>query len=241
VIAVVFSVLIAGVMLAGAALTAPMLQVLMGHDAMSAGMLMMPRGVGVLIAMPLASFFDSRIDSRITLAAGIGLAAASLWMMTGFDLSMGSNLIIISGVLQGIGMGLVMLPLNVVAFSTLPANLRTEGSAVFALARNIGGSVAISLMGALLAHNTQVNHAELGAHLTAARFPFVQSGIIEQIGVRGEMITRLIDLEVNRQAVMIAYLDDFWIMKWMMLICLPLVLFMGRGRPATGTKPLHLE
>jgi DHA2 family multidrug resistance protein len=241
VIAVVFSVLIAGVMLAGAALTAPMLQVLMGHDAMSAGMLMMPRGVGVLIAMPLAGFFDSRIDSRITLAAGIGLAAASLWMMTGFDLSMGSDLIIISGVLQGIGMGLVMLPLNVVAFSTLPANLRTEGSAVFALARNIGGSVAISLMGALLAHNTQVNHAELGANLTAARFPFVQSGIIEQIGVRGEMITRLIDLEVNRQAVMIAYLDDFWIMKWMMLICLPLVLFMGRGKPATGKQPLHLE
>jgi DHA2 family multidrug resistance protein len=55
------------------------------------------------------------------------------------------------------------------------------------------------------------------------------------------MITRLIDLEVNRQAVMIAYLDDFWIMKWMMLICLPLVLFMGRGKPATGKQPLHLE
>jgi MFS transporter, DHA2 family, multidrug resistance protein len=241
VIAVIFTMMISGVMMAGSALMAPLLQVLMGYDAKGAGFLMMPRGLGIFVAMPLAAFVSKRIDPRILIAFGLMLTATSLWIMTGFDLEMGKEWMIYSGLVQGAGMGFAFLPLNVLAFSTLPGHLRTEGASLYNLARSVGGSVTISLMGALLSRNVQVSHADLGAHITSTSLPFIESGIIEQLGVRGNLVTRMIDTEINRQALMVAYLDDFWVMQWTALLLLPLVLFMRRGERTSEAPSIHLE
>jgi DHA2 family multidrug resistance protein len=240
-IAILFTMLIMGVMMSGAALMAPMLQLLMGYDAMGAGMLMMPRGIGVFIAMPIATYLSRRIDTRWLIGAGIATIAVSLSMMTGFDLEMGNDLLIYSGLLQGIGMGLLMLPLNVLAFSTLAPALRTEGAAFYNLARSVGGSIAISIMGALLSRNIQISHADLSTHVTATNMPLLESGIIERFGMQGAVITRFVDAEINRQAAMIAYLDDFWLMMWAAILAIPLVFVMRPGERRGDSPALHLE
>lgn len=241
VVAVLFTVVVMGVGMAGPALVAPMLQLLFGYDTMGAGMLMMPRGIGALLAMPFATFLGRRIDPRYLIGAGLVLIGASLWMMTGFDLLMGKERLVYASVIQGLGMGCTFLPLNLLAFSTLAPHLRTEGAAFYNLARNVGASVTISVMGALLARNVQINHAEIGSHVTPTSPAFVEGGLIGQLGVSAGAITRMIDAEVNRQATMIAYLNDFWLMMWASIVVIPLVLLLRRGKGSAQDPPVHME
>ena len=93
------------------------------------------------------------------------MTAVSLWQMTGFSLQMGMGPFITTGLLQGFGLGFVFTPLAIVTFSTLPRNVLTQGTAIFSLMRNIGGSVGISIVEALLVENTQVVHSRLVEHV----------------------------------------------------------------------------
>lgn len=238
--AVIFITLLMGLMISGAALLAPMLQSLLGYDAMKAGMLIMPRGVGFLLAMPIATFVSKKLDARLVVSTGLMLTAASLWLMTGFDLEMGPRLVVISGFIQGCGMGLVFLPLNILAFSTLAPQLRTEAASVYNLFRNIGGSIAIALMGALIARNVQVSHSELVGNITADKVPYLGAGMLEAMGMNGAMIAQSIDVEINRQALMVAYLDDFWLMMWVVIGTLPLVMLLRNRPQPAGSEPTHL-
>jgi len=227
----------AGIMMAGAALIAPMLQRLLGYGVVDAGMMMMPRGVAMMISMMLAGRLVAKIDPRILIFGGLLISAASQFMMTGFNLEMGSWPVVLSGFIQGMGFGLVILPLNLLAFATLAPNQVTEGAALYSLFRNVGGSIAISITTALIARNLQVSHSDLSAHVTAVTLPFLESGMIEEIGLRAGQIVAMIDAELNRQALMIAYLDDFWLMAWAALCVAPLALFMSAARPARKGAP----
>jgi len=233
-ISMVFTMLLTGVALAGPALMATFLQVLMGYDTTGAGMMMMPRGIGALFAMPLATYLGRMMDSRMLIALGLGATGLSLWMMTGFNLEMGKDLMIYSALVQGLGLGLTFLPLNILAFSTLPADLRTEGAAFYSLSRSVGASIAISVLGALLAHNTQVNHEEIGAHITALNLPLPGSGVVAMLGAPGSGVMYMINAELDRQAAMVSFIDDFWLMMWAALIFLPFVIFMGRAKASGG-------
>ena len=82
-------------------------------------------------------------------------------------------------------------------------------------------------MGALLAHNLQVNHAELGESITAINIPLLQHQIVGRLGLT-DTIARMLDAEINRQAMMISYINDYWLMMWMALLILPLLLFMRK-------------
>jgi DHA2 family multidrug resistance protein len=241
VIAVTYTMMIMGVGIAGPALMAPMLQQFMGYDTMGAGMLMMPRGIGALVSMPLATMLTKRVDARVLIAIGLLLIGGSLWILTGLDLETDSKPFIYSAVLQGVGMGLAFLPLTVLAFSSLPGSLRTEGAAFYNLARNLGGSITLSIMGALLARNLQVNHADLGARISSVRVP-IDSGYLEQLGLHGAAVTAAIDAEINRQAGMIAYLDDFWLMMWIAIAASPFLLLLRKPKTAsTEPPPLLVE
>jgi DHA2 family multidrug resistance protein len=226
-----------GIMMAGAALIAPMLQRMMGYGVVDAGMMMMPRGVAMMLSMIMAGRLVAKVDSRILIGGGLGICAFSQFMMTDFNLQMGPWIVILSGFIQGIGFGLVVLPLNLLAFATLAPKLVTEGAALYSLSRNIGGSLAISVTTALVARNLQVSHSDLSAHVTAVSLPFVDSGMIERLGLRAEQLMTLIDAEVNRQALMIAYVDDFWLMAWAAVVIAPLAVFMSAARPRKGTPP----
>ncbi len=227
---------IGGILIAGAALVAPMLQRLFGYPVLGAGLLTAPRGLGTMAGMMIAGRLANRVDARVTIFVGMVLMAVSLGMMTRFDLAMDSGPVVWSGAIQGLGLGLTVLPMNLLALATLSARLRTEAASLYNLMRSLGGSIAISVTTALIATNVQVSHAELGANVSTTRTPALDAGLLETIGVSGAAAMRVIDAEVNRQALMIAYLDDYWAMMWAAIAVVPLVLLMRGPRGPRGQK-----
>ncbi|WP_324262815.1 DHA2 family efflux MFS transporter permease subunit [Altererythrobacter sp. H2] len=234
VIALSFMIVIGVVMFAVMALLPPMLQGLFGYGVIDTGMVLMPRGVGVLISMQLSGLMMRRgWDARPIVAAGFLICAVSLWQMAHWSLEVDAMHVVGSGLLQGLGMGLVFIPLQVSAFATLAPRLRTDGSSLLNLFRSLGASAGISLMSVLLARNLQTAHADLASQVDGTVLAGVDVATIDQYQVLGDAALRLLDAEINRQAAMIAYIDDFWAMMWITLAAAPLTLLMRRhGAPA---------
>jgi len=168
----------------------------------------------------------------------MAMLAASLWMMTGFALQMGDQLIIWSGLVQGVAIALMIIPTNLISVSTLDQTLRTDGTALYSLLRAIGGSVAIAIVSALLARSTQINHAEIGAWITPSRFPPLTPEIVTNPGVQAAL--KVTDLEIARQAAMIGYLNDFWLMMWSVIVMMPIVLILRPARAASDGALAHV-
>ena len=220
------------------ALLPPMLQGLMGYSVMESGMVMMPRGLGTLAATLVVGRLVGRVDTRVLLATGLGVSGYAMWQMVQFDLSMNGWPVMISGFYQGLGAGLLFVPLSTLAFATLPNRLRPEGSAIYTLVRNLGSSVGISLMQALVAQNVQKMHASLGAHVVASD-PVARAAFGPGLTAASPAGLASIDAEINRQATMVAYVDDYKLMFIITLICLPMLLFMRKPRGARG-EPIHV-
>ncbi|WP_374211773.1 MDR family MFS transporter [Erythrobacter fulvus] len=233
-IALFFMIVIGIVMFAVMALLPPMLQNLFGYGVIDTGIVLMPRGVGILISMQVSGLLMRRgIDARPVVASGFLICAVSLWQMAHWSLAVDEMHVIVSGLLQGLGMGLVFIPLQVSAFATLSPSLRTDGSSLLNLFRSLGASAGISWMTVLLARNLQTAHADLGSHVTAATGSIVDFSTTDRFQVLGDMAMTLVDAEVNRQAAMIAYIDDFWLMMWITIAAAPLAFLMrGNTRPA---------
>lgn len=227
------------VMFAVMALLPPMLQNLFGYGVIDTGMVLMPRGVGVLVSMQLSGLMMRRgIDARPVVAGGFLICAYSLWQMAHWSLEVDEMHVIISGLLQGLGMGLVFIPLQVSAFATLSPRLRTDGSSLLNLFRSLGASAGISWMTVLLARNIQTSHSDLGANITAATGSLVDVSTVDRFQSLGDTAMSVIDAEVNRQAAMIAYVDDFWLMMWITLAAAPLTLLMRRNAAPAGPVAL---
>jgi MFS transporter, DHA2 family, multidrug resistance protein len=220
-----------GVILSGTlALMPSMMQDLMNYPVFDAGWMMAPRGIGTMAAMLFVGRMVNKIDSRLFILTGFLLTAASLWQMTGFSLQMGSGPIIFAGLAQGFGLGLTFVPLNLLALSTLPAHIMSQGTAIRALMRMLGGSIGISILETQLAQNTQTVHSRLveglrpdnplmHAHAVASHFSLtLPSGIAA------------LNAEVTRQAAMIGYNDDFALMMFVVLASLPALLLVRVAR-----------
>ncbi len=232
VVALHFMVVVGVVMFATMALLPPMLQQLFSYSVIDTGIALMPRGVGTLIAMQLAGVMIRRgVDGRMLIGIGFAIASYSLWEMSGWSLAVDYTNVILLGFLQGFGMGLVFIPLNSSAFATLPALLRTEGSSLLNLFRAIGASIGISIVTVLLGQNIQRSHSELAGHVTGSVTDAIDFSTMDRFQTAGEAVLRMIDGEVNRQAAMIAYIDNFYLMTWLSFAAIPLVLLMRRTRP----------
>lgn len=224
------------VMTAGAALLPPMLQQLFNYPTVEAGVLMAPRGAGTVCAFIVTGRLSGKVDPRWLILAGFVLIAGSLYQMTGFSLEMGQRMIVISGFLQGAGMGFAMGPLLTLGFATLNPRFRTDASSLFSLLRGLGGSIGVAIVTAVLAHNVQVSHADLAAHITSEAVPM--GGIVAAAGGAAGMAAGLLDAEINRQALMIAYLDDYRMMMLLTLLAIPLLIFV-RKPPKAAPGPGH--
>ena len=220
------------VLFATMALLPPFLQNLMGYPVVTTGLLLAPRGVGTLIAMMMVGRLMARgVDARLLAGVGMLLTALSLWQMTHFSLDVPEHLVVSTGVIQGLGLGLVFVPVSTVAYSTLPMSARTEAAGIFSLVRNIGSSVGISIVMTLLSRNTQISHAEIASRLTPFGDNAAQVGALMQ----GSGGLAALNAEVTRQAGGIAFLNDFWLMMVMTLAAMPLLLLL---RPvATRSAP----
>jgi DHA2 family multidrug resistance protein len=146
--------------------------------------------------------------------------------------------VIMSGIVQGLGLGLIFVPLQSLAFETLQPRMRTTAAALLNLARNIGGSVGISVVSTQLVRMTQVAHADLAANITQQTIPTANSEMLQTIApVAGPAALAFINGEITRQALFIAYLDDFKLMMIITFAVLPLLLFMKRGNQGRGGAP----
>ncbi len=238
--ALVFMVITGVLLLAGLALLPPLLQNLYGYSVLQSGFLTAPRGVGTLISMLVAGRLTSRMDSRILVGIGVVLMGVSLWLMTGFALDQPSRPVIVSGVVQGLGLGLIFVPLQTLAFATLPARDRTTGAALLNLARNVGGSIGISIVSFQLVRMAQVAHADMAQHITDSKIPTIDPNVLQTFGNQAASITAYLNAEITRQALFIAYLDDFKLMMWITFLVLPLLLLMRNTRKEDKT-PLVLD
>jgi len=229
-----------GIILNGTMVLLPtMMQALMNYPVVTAGFVMAPRGIGTLISMVLVARIIGKVDTRLIILTGLSLTAISLWQMTGFSLAMNMNLLLVSGILQGFGLGFVFTPLSVIAFSTLSRQHLTQGTAIFSLMRNVGGSVGVSIVEALFVRNSQIIHSRLAEHIRPDN-PVAQSlgapySLTEVHGIAA------LNAEVTRQAQMIAYIDDFHFMVLVILASLPFLLLLRRPNRAAKGPAVALE
>ncbi len=222
------------ILLATMALLPPFMQQLMGYPVIDVGLLLAPRGIGTMLAMLTVGRLAGRIDPRYQILFGLLLTTLSLWQMSGFTDQTPGLTIIHTGILQGLGLGFLFVPLSTVSFATLPPQLRNEGTALYSLMRNLGSSIGISWVITGLAHNIQANHAAFAGYLTPLRFAMrqaVEQGIYNIHSTAG-LVT--LNSVVERQASLLAYLQEFRFMMWITLAAIPLLLLL---RAPTAHRP----
>ena len=215
--------------LASMALMTPFLQTLMGYPVVTAGLVMGPRGIGTMACMFAVGKLIGRVEVRWLLLAGLGLTAWAMFDMTGWTRDVPEARIVVTGFIQGAGLGFLFVPLSVITFATLPAASRGDATGLYNLSRNIGSSVGISAVTALLAENVQVNHADIAAFVTpfnpALRLPAMQQWM-DPLSAAGR---GPLDAAVTVQATMISYMDDFKLMMLTCLLVMPLVFLLRRS------------
>jgi DHA2 family multidrug resistance protein len=208
---------------ASLALQPPYLQNLMNYPIVTAGLVLGPRGIGTMAAMLAVGKLTGRVDTRLLLAIGLGLTAWSFYAMTGWTPDVSQMTIVVVGVIQGIGLGFIFVPLSVVTLSTLSPELRAEGAGLYSLSRNIGSSVGISVVNSLLTTNTQINHAEIAQHVTSVNRMFEDPMIAQFWNPATAAGRAALDAVVTRQAQIIAYIDDYKLLMIATILVIPLL------------------
>jgi MFS transporter, DHA2 family, multidrug resistance protein len=220
-----------------------MFQSIYGYPVTDTGLLMAPRGLGVMCTSVLSGYISRKFDARLPIIAGYLIAAFGMWTMTSWSLDMGSKQILWASFVQGLGFGLIVTPMQMMAFSTLNHSLRPDGSSLMALFRSFGGSIGISVIVTMLSRNQQISHADLAAHVTNGSIPtFDWTGTLDKMGGQGAAVMAMVNGEVSRQALMIAFLDNFYMLTWVLLAFAPLPLLLKKPKkPAAGEKLPMME
>jgi MFS transporter, DHA2 family, multidrug resistance protein len=220
--------------LATAALLAPYLQVLAGRSVVETGLLLAPRGAGTMVAVILAGRLSNRVDPRLIMFLGILLIAESLWEMTGWTPDIDTWSLSRNAVIQGFGLGFVFTPLQVVAFSTLAAEMRTDGTALFSLLRNVGLAIGVSVTSVVLTQSTQIMHAQIAANISSFNRSLQSGGAYLWWNTVNPQGIAALNAEVTRQAAIIAYANDFKLLFIVSLLMLPLLLMMSWSKNNAG-------
>ncbi|HEY1943684.1 MAG TPA: DHA2 family efflux MFS transporter permease subunit [Roseiarcus sp.] len=218
--------------LASLALMTPYLQTLMNYPVLTAGLVMGPRGVGTMLCMFFVGRLIGRVDTRVLLTIGFGLTAGSMYLMTGWTPDVSQWTIVSVGFLQGMGLGFMFVPLTTTAFATLSATMRGEGTGLYNLSRNIGSSVGISVMAALITRNTQINHADIAAYVTPFNHALQHPAMIHALNPLTAAGRAALDSLITLQAVIISYTDDFKLLMILSLAAIPLLVFLKKPAEA---------
>jgi len=225
---------------ASLALQPPYLQTLMNYPVVTAGLVLGPRGVGTMLAMLIAGRLTGPVDTRLLLAVGLGLTAWAFYAMTGWTPDISEITIVLVGFIQGVGLGFLFVPLSAVTFATLSPEQRTEGSGIYNLSRNIGSSVGISVVNALLTTNTQVNHADIATSVTSVNRAFEAQTVTQFLSPLTAAGRAALDQLVTQQAVIISYIDDYKLLLVSTLAVAPLVFLFGKNN-STPDHTMALE
>jgi MFS transporter, DHA2 family, multidrug resistance protein len=237
VVGLVFMFICGVLLIATMALMAPLLQNVMGYPIIDAGLLLATRGGGMAVAMLMAGRLMRLTDPRLILTVGLTCCAVSLYFSIDFSPDTATHTVVWVSMLQGYGLGLVFVPLNTVSLSSLKPHLLTQGTAMWTLIRNLGGSIGVSVVIANLTNKTVLMHARLAESVT----PFNQAladPSAAMLDPNTDMGRALLEQIMTQQATIIAYNNDFKLMMAMTLLAFPLILLirvqaLGAGRPTT--------
>jgi DHA2 family multidrug resistance protein len=215
------------VLLPTIALTSPMLDELLNYPADTTGYMAIPRSLALVGALILAArVVPARIDNRLLLAGGMALVIYANWRMLGYSPEMDWRAVVVAGMVQGAGLGILLPTLTKTAFSTLDPTFRPEGTAFFNLSRLYGSSIGVALVLFFFYDNTQAMHIALAKDLAPYRAAAHVMGSIAEPG-----LARLNDM-ITGQAAFVGIIDQFKVMMIAMLIVSPLVLFLRKPRVA---------
>ena len=212
------------VLYATRALIPTLLETLLNYPVATTGLVTAPSGIGTMFAMLIVGRLIGKVDLRLMLFVGFMISAVALWQMAHYSLDLSQGDIIWPGVIQGIGVGLVFVPLSAATFATLSPEMRAQGTALYSLVRNIGSSIGISLVQTMLVRNTVIAHASLTERVTYANPAWHNPAIARAYDISTMSGAAMLDSAATQQAAMIAYIDDFWLMLFLTLAVTPLLL-----------------
>ncbi len=214
------------VLLPTMALTSPMLDELLNYPADTTGYMAIPRSAALMGALVLTGRLARRIDNRLLVVGGIILTAYANWKMLGYSPVMDWRPVIVAGIIQGAGLGILMPALTRTAFSTLDPAFRPEGTVLFNLSRLYGSTIGIALVQLFLYNNTQAMHVALAKDLTPYRADVNAAGSFAQPGLA------MLNNMITGQAAFIGVVNQFEVMMIVILVVSPLVLFLRKPRAA---------
>jgi MFS transporter, DHA2 family, multidrug resistance protein len=238
---VIFTAIIFVTLYASLALQPPYLQDLMNYPVFTAGLVMGPRGLGTMAAVPLVGRLVGKVDTRILLGFGLILSAWAFYAMMGWTPDVSQQQIVTAGLIQGAGFGFLYVPLSAVTLSTLSPEQRTEGAGIYNLSRNVGSSVGISIVNALLTQNTQVNHADIVQHITAVNRAFENPVIAHFWNPLTASGRAALDAVITQQAQIIAYIDDYKLLFIATLAAFPLLAIFKKAAATSRTQSVTAE
>ncbi len=213
-----------------------MMQHMLGYSAYRTGIVGLPRGIGTLLSILLVTQLIGKFPSRLLVFSGMTITSAGLFLYTRFDLYVDQQPLLWAGLIQGLGSGLMIVPLSIAVFATLPPVFRNEGATLYALTRNLGTSLGISLLQRQVTQNTAVVQSRLveGVRPDSTN---VQFGMPDMDFGSIAALARM-KAEIVRQAGMVAYIDVYWLMSIVGVVMLPAALLMREPKRLSGAKPL---
>ena len=228
--ACLFMVVIGIVLFGTMALVTPFMQNVLGYPILTAGMLLGSRGIGTMMTMMAAPRLMKHIESRYLILVGLLLTAGTLYEMVGFTTDTQPSTIVTISIIQGIGLGLLFVPVTSVGFATLPNHLRTSGTSMMTLVRNIGSSIGISMVIANLTSKTTLMHARLTEGVTPFNDALQMQDIARNLDVTSDLGRAMLDRIVTEQAAVIAYANDFKLLMVLALATIPLIFLISTSR-----------
>jgi DHA2 family multidrug resistance protein len=223
------------------ALSSPYLQNVIGYPIITAGLLLASRGCGTFVAMMLVGRLMRYIEARTLIISGLGLTCLSLFYMTGWTDQTGVPEIVTLSIVQGFGFGLVFVPLSTVAFLTLPNHLRTDGTSMLTLLRNVASSIGISIVIAQLTEGSRRVYAVLNEHVTPFNHAMQMPNVRGMIDMGTDAGRAMADVMIAVQAQIIAFSQDYQMVMLFTLCTIPLAIIIGSTKAALRKQAMAPE
>lgn len=240
-----FMIFVLGIVFYGTTVLLPvMLQTLLGYTATRSGLVLFPGGLLVLILMPIVGWMLGRSESRWLVAFGFGVAAFGLTQLSHFDLEVGQRTPVFDWMVSRAGMAFLWVPINVMAFYFVPREKTNNASGLINLSRNIGGSVGISFVTTMLDRRAQFHQNRLIGNLQPGNPAYQRAlhNLMTMLATRGTdaghammQARQMLYLQLQRQSMMLSFIDNFKIMSLFCLFVIPLMLIMKKVQPKQET------
>jgi len=236
------------VMYASTVLIPQFLQQMMGYTAELAGLALSPGGAVIMCMMPVVGFLVSRVDTRLLIGFGCIVVASSLFVMAGWNLQLDYGHAVRARMLQGLGLAFLFIPINVSAFAYVPREKTNMGTGIINLARNVGASMGIATVTTMLERRTQTHQMRLADHVNifSAAYQNMLNGTQVKLVAAGSSVAhattqaqQMIYGTLQRQAAMLAFIDDFKMLGVIFFAMLPVLVMLKKPSKQAGSAPVH--